>query len=99
MNNVKNISVSEIFPEYLFWEYKIEMLDFKMHKDLIIPRALYFTTEETFEKDILKLESLYTNDEILHCIQHTKELISNEVCELVAKKYKAPIHYRFIYSK
>jgi hypothetical protein len=99
VNYLKNIAVNDIFPKYLFWEYKIELLDFTLHKDLIIPRALYFSTKETFEKDIIKLEEFYTKREILQCIHHTKELISNEVCELVANRYNASIHYRFIYSK
>jgi len=97
MNNAENILVSEIFPEYLFWEYKIELLDFTANIDLIIPRALYFTTMESFETDIKKLEQIYSKNEILNCIQNTKEMISNEVCEFVAKRYNSPVQYRFTY--
>ncbi len=98
MNRVKNISVSDVFPDYLFWEYKVELLDFTNHIDLIIPRALYFSTKKSFKRDIEKLEKLYSKDDILNCIQTTKEMISNEVCELVAKRYNAPVRYRFIFS-
>jgi len=98
MNITNSISVSDIFPEYLFWEHKIELLDFANHIDLIIPRALYFTTKETFESNISRLEKIYPPKDILKCIQNTKEMISNEVCELVAKRYNVPVKFRFTYS-
>ena len=91
----KNISVADIFPEYHFWEYKIDMLDFKKDKDLIIPRALYFSDKGSFDNDVKKLETIYSKKEIISCINKTREAISNEVCELIAKRYNTKINYRF----
>lgn len=56
---------------------------------------MYATTSETFEKDIQKLESLYSKAMIVKYLKNTKELISNEVCALVAKRYNVPVFARF----
>ena len=97
MKNKKIILVSDIFPDHLFWEYKINMLDFKRDKNLIIARALYFSSIKTFSKDIKKIESIYTKKEIAQCIKTTKELISNEVCDLISKRYNTSVKQRFSY--
>lgn len=70
-------------------------LSLSRDKDIIIPRAMYATTSETFEKDIQKLESLYSKAMIVKYLKNTKELISNEVCALVAKRYNVPVFARF----
>jgi hypothetical protein len=44
------------------------------------------TNKQTFNQDIQKLEYLYTPTQIIDQLKTTKELISNEVCELVAKR-------------
>jgi hypothetical protein len=59
-------------------------------KDIIIPRALYFTDRRSFNADIARLETLYKPQEILIQLQNTKELISNEVCTMVAERYHVP---------
>ena len=64
-------------------------------KDIIIPRALFATNQETFETDIQKLEELYSKTIILKYLKTTKERISNEVCEMVAKRYNVPTFARF----
>lgn len=64
-------------------------------KDIIIPRAMYATTSDSFEEDIQRLETLYTKEDILNYLKNTKELISNEVCDLVSKRYKAASFARF----
>ncbi len=64
-------------------------------KDIIIPRALFATNEETFETDIIKLEQFYSKNTILKYLKNTKERISNEVCAMVAKRYNVPIFARF----
>lgn len=73
----------------------IRQLDIKRDVDIIIPRALYLTTKETFESDISRLESIYSNLQIITHLKNTKELVSNEVCSLVAKRYSVPLFYRF----
>ncbi len=93
-NNV-NISVADVFPKHHFWEYKIDMLDFKKDKELIIPRALYFSDKESFNRDVEKLETIYSKKEIVRCINNTREAISNEVCELIAIRYNANVKLRF----
>ncbi|WP_208458807.1 hypothetical protein [Kaistella flava (ex Peng et al. 2021)] len=64
-------------------------------QDIIIPRAMYATTCDSFEEDIERLERLYTKKEILDHLKNTKELISNEVCALVSKRYHTTPFVRF----
>lgn len=85
MKSVDNIA--EIFPEELFWDVNMSQLDIQEDKDLIIPRALYATTESTFPEDISRLEQLYNHSEIVKELKSTKERISNEVCTMVAQRY------------
>ena len=89
------ISIPSIFPKYLFWDMDYESLDFQQDQDIIIPRALYFTNKKTFDSDIQKLESIYTVSQIIIQLKNTKELISNEVCELVSLRYSIPTFQRF----
>lgn len=63
--------------------------------DIIIPRALFATNEETFSTDISILEQYYSKNTILKYLKTTKERISNEVCEMVAKRYNVPTFARF----
>ena len=64
-------------------------------KDIIIPRALFATNEETFTTDIIKLEQFYSKNIILKYFKTKKERISNEVCAMVAKRYNVPTFARF----
>jgi len=68
----KYISVVDVFPKHHFWEYKIDMLDFKKDKELIIPRALYLSDKASFEKDVKKLETIYSKKEIISCIKYKR---------------------------
>lgn len=95
MKSVDNIA--EIFPEELFWDVNMSQLDIQEDKDLIIPRALYATTESTFPEDISRLEQLYNHSEIVKELKSTKERISNEVCTMVAQRYHID-RYLGIYS-
>lgn len=88
-------TISSIFPKHLFWDVKLDQLDARRDMDLIISRALLMTSDETFEADIKRLESLYRNDEIVSNLRNTKEKVSNHVCELVANRYHVPIFHRF----
>lgn len=87
--------ISALFPDYLFWDVNINNLDPEKDKDFIIPRALYMTDRNSFDSDIKKLESIYPSSQIITQLRNTKEKISNEVCELVAKRYSIPIFHRF----
>ena len=49
----------------------------------------------SFEKDIQNLEKLYSKNEITSILRNTKENISNEVCILVAKRYKIKPFFRY----
>ncbi|WP_205903254.1 hypothetical protein, partial [Pseudomonas viridiflava] len=51
------------------------------------PRALFATTEDTFDVDISLLEQFYNHNEIVSELMKTKERISNSVCTLVARRY------------
>lgn len=51
--------------EYLFWDVDPRNLDIQDDRALIIPRALMATTAETFSKDILPLEKLYSKVQIV----------------------------------
>lgn len=70
-------------------------LSIKRDKDIIIPRALYATTQDSFLNDIKVLEEFYTEREIVNTLKHTKENISNKVCELVSDRYNTKRFYRF----
>jgi hypothetical protein len=70
-------------------------LDIERDKDLIIPRALFATTAETFQSDIVKLESLYPKIQIVREQKATNERISNQVCKLVARRYHVKPFARF----
>jgi len=85
MKSVYNIA--DIFPKELFWDVNPSQLDVVADKDLIIPRALYATTESTFAEDILRLERLYKRTEIVDELKFTKERVSNKVCTMVARRY------------
>jgi hypothetical protein len=85
MNSVDNIAA--IFPKELFWDVNVSRLDIQQDKDLIIPRALYATTENTFSEDISSLERFYKRSEIVEELKSTKERISNKVCTMVAQRY------------
>jgi Family of unknown function (DUF6922) len=89
------INITSQFPKHLFWDMDYSKLSYKKDKYIIIPRALLDTTKVNFTNDILKLESLYPKKEIIKILKNTKELISNEVCLLVAKRYNITPFYRF----
>ena len=80
-------NIANIFPKELFWDVNPSQLDVEVDKDLIIPRALYATTENTFAEDISRLERLYKRTEIVDELKSTKERISNKVCTMVARRY------------
>lgn len=90
-----NINIANTFPKHLFWDMDYSQLSLEKDKEIIIPRALYATTENTFKNDITKLENLYSRQDILSVLQNTKERISNAVCELVATYYNVPVFYRY----
>lgn len=91
----KRIDISEVFPKYVFWDMDSSKLSIKRDKDIIIPRALYATNENSFSKDIQVLEKYYSKSEIVDILKHTKEHISNQVCELVSKRYHTKPFYRY----
>lgn len=70
-------------------------LSLKRDKDIIIPRALYATDKDSFIKDIKLLEEYYSKREIVDVLKNTKENISNQVCELVSKRYHTKPFYRY----
>ncbi len=88
-------NISSVLPKHLFWDMDVNALSFDKDKDIIIPRALFSTTEESFDKEISTLESLYSKDEIISTLKNTKERISNKVCLMVSNKYSIEPFYRF----
>ena len=87
--------ITKIFPKHLFWDMDYSKLSLKRDKDIIIPRALYATTKDTFREDIARLERLYSKQEILTCLKNTKERISNKTCVMVAEEYNVKPFYRY----
>lgn len=73
----------------------MDELDAETDQDLIIPRALFITNENTFNEDIEKLELIYSGTEIISILQTTHERISNKVCEMVAHRYQIPVFHRY----
>lgn len=72
-------------------------LDLVKDKAIIIPRALYATTIETFEIDIVILEELYSPSDIVKYLKLTTETISNKVCKSVSERYNIPEFERFTF--
>ncbi len=93
MKTMTKIATS--LPKYLFWDMDMDKLDAENDADIIIPRALYMTTNESFKKDIKKLEKIYNKETIIQYLQITKELISNNMCTLVANYYNIEPFKRF----
>lgn len=91
----KQVNIATRFPKHLFWDMDASRLSVKRDKAIIIPRALFATTENSFEEDIQKLEKLYSPAEIVSILKATKEHISNEVCKLVAKRYHTKPFLRY----
>jgi hypothetical protein len=89
------VDISKIFPSHLFWDIDASKLDIGSDRDIIIPRALFATTPESFNDDITKLENFYTKSQIVGELKATKERISNQVCNLVAKRYHISPFSRF----
>lgn len=83
-------TIPAVFPRHLFWDMDHSQLNAERDKDIIIPRALYFTDSRSFDADISKLESFYEPQQIVQQLKATKELISNEVCAMVAERYHVP---------
>lgn len=83
------------FPNYLFWDVEVNLLELKEDMDFIIPRALYATTSSSFIDDINRLEKLYSPNQIVNALKNTKERISNKLCEQIARRYCIPSFSRF----
>ena len=91
----QTINIANVFPKHLFWDMDYSKLNFDYDMDIIIPRALFATTKETFDKDIKKLEQFYTKSQILEQLKITKERISNDVCRMVAERYQVELFLRY----
>lgn len=91
----KHVNIAKRFPKHLFWDMDANRLSVEKDRSIIIPRALFATTKNSFEKDIQNLEKLYSKNEITSILRNTKEHISNEVCILVAKRYKIKPFFRY----
>lgn len=91
----KNAIIEEILPRESFWDIKFDQLNADRDKSLIVPRALYFTTPQTFDRDIERLERIYNKTEILKELKSTKEPLSNKLLALVASRYHVPVFNRF----
>jgi hypothetical protein len=87
--------VDNLFPKHLFWDMDVATLDTTQDRDIIIPRALFATTAETFDRDITVLESIYPKIEIYRELGKTKERVSDKVCKLVSRRYKRKTISRF----
>ena len=91
----QSVNIATIFPKHLFWDMDLSKLNLSKDKSIIIPRALYATTPDTFEKDIINIQALYTAKDIVKYLKLTTENISNKVCISVAKRYNVKPFLRF----
>lgn len=91
----QSVNIATIFPKHLFWDMDYNKLNLSKDKSIIIPRALFATTPETFEADILKLEKLYSSKDIVKYLKLTTENISNKVCISVSERYNVKPFLRF----
>ncbi len=81
------LDLTTICPMHCFWDIDMNKLDIIKDKFFLIPRALHFTKEDTFEKDIIVLEQFYTQEDIVRSLKSTTEKISNNICWMVAARY------------
>ena len=93
----KKINISNTFPKQAFWDMDSSNLSPQKDKDIIIPRVLMTTNEDTFSKDIELVESVYSTNDIYTTLKETKERISNSVCRLVSKRYNKPAFSRYTF--
>jgi hypothetical protein len=91
----RSINIATIFSKHLFWDLDYGKFNLSKDKAIIIPRALFAGTPETFETDIQKLEALYSAKDIVKYLKLTTENISNKVCISVAKRYNVKPFLRF----
>jgi len=91
----RQVNIADVFSKHLFWDVDMSLLDIEKDRDLIIPRALYTTSTETFPSDIVKLEALYSKATILRELKTTREKISNNICRLIARRYHAKTFLRW----
>ena len=91
----QSVNIAAIFPKHLFWDMDPSKLNLSRDKYIIIPRALYATTPDTFETDIQKLEKLYSTKDIVKYLKLTTENISNKVCLSVSKRYNIAPFFRY----
>lgn len=91
----QKVNIATVFPKHLFWDMDYSKLNLSRDKNIIIPRAMYATTPETFEQDIERLEQLYTPRMIVKYLKNTKENISNKVCVSVSKRYNVAPFLRY----
>lgn len=92
----QQVDIANIFPKYLFWDMDYSKLHLIRDKSIIIPRAMYATTPDTFEADIQQLEKLYSAADIVKYLKNTEENISNQVCLSIAKRYNVAPFQRFV---
>jgi hypothetical protein len=92
----KHVNIADILPKESFWDIRIDQLDADRDRSFIVPRALYFTTLQTFDRDIKQLEKIYDKTEILKELKSTREPLSNKLLALVANRYHVPVFKRFI---
>lgn len=91
----KQVNILEIAPKVAFWDVDIDSLDIDKDRAFIIPRTLSVTQIEVFTEAISKLESVYSPSDILNELHKTLEPVSNEMCDLVAKRYDTSSFKRF----
>ena len=94
----KRINIANTFPKHAFWDMDSSKLSPQKDKDIIIPRVLMTTNEDTFSKDIALVETVYDANEIYNTLKNTQESISNSVCRLISKRYNKPAFSRFDFS-
>lgn len=92
---IVSIRIDSLLPKHLFWDMDVAALDANEDRDIIIPRALFATTAETFDRDIQVLESIYPKIEIYRELGKTKERVSDKVFKLVSQRYKRKTISRF----
>jgi len=91
------VNIASILPKHLFWDVDVNNLSIENDKELIIPRMLMATTENSFVHDIEIIEDVYAPKEIYAVLKNTKERISNQVCKKVAQRYHKKAFLRYSY--
>ncbi len=81
----KEIKLSDLFPNEIFWDVNLDELDYKKDMDFIIPRVLDWGN---FNNSWENLRILYPEIVIQYYCIHSSQIFGNEKIELLGELFR-----------